>query len=115
MAKQYAYAVWTNTDLTEGRGYEYPLSICQLESTARRHAKSRYVQGCDCPITKVRIFTYNYKTYGPICITQPSKEDFAEEEKLQKEREKKEKMLILIEKARSLGFTDEEIEFLKEK
>jgi hypothetical protein len=63
----------------------------------------------------VRIFTYNYKTYGPICITQPSKEDFAEEEKLQKEREKKEKMLILIEKARSLGFTDEEIEFLKEK
>lgn len=115
MAKQYAYVVWSNTDLTEGRGYEYPLSICQLESTARRRAKGKYVQGLDCPITKERIFTYKYKNYGPIHLAQPSKEDFAEEEKLQKEYEKKEKMLVLIEKARSLGFTDEEIVLLKEK
>jgi len=115
MAKQYAYAVWTNTDRTEGRGHEYPAELCQLESTARRIGKGQYVQGCDCPITKVRVFEYDRKQYGPVYILQPSKEDFKEEEKLQKEREKREKLLALIEKARGFGFTDEELEFLKEK
>jgi len=116
MAKQYAYVVWTNTDRTEGRGHEYPLEICKLESTAIRIGKGKYdVQGCDCPITKVRIFEYNRKHYGPIYLTGPSKEDLEIDEKLQKEREKQEKRLTILEKARSLGLSDEEIELLKEK
>ena len=38
---QKAYIVWSNTDLTEGRGYEYPMCICSKEATAAAILKAQ--------------------------------------------------------------------------
>ena len=38
------YAVWTNTDLTEGRGTEYVCNLCYNLYTARRVAHRVGVQ-----------------------------------------------------------------------
>lgn len=47
------YSVYTNSDLTEGRGYHIPLALCESESTAVRLGKKKYVQGSDCPVNEL--------------------------------------------------------------
>ncbi len=100
------YTVWTNTDLTEGRGNEYPLAICETESTARRLGKKRYVQGSDCRVTETTLFLIDRKWYGPVSVVPSTKEDDVEEAKLQAAK-------AAINKARALGLTDEDIAALK--
>ena len=113
------YVVWTNTDLTEGRGLEYPLAICETLSTAKRLAKGKYVQGTDCSVTEntlYRIRTNDHNCdhwFGPVRIIEPSIEDLEKEDFLREQKEKKEKRDIVLEKARVLGLTDEEIKVLQ--
>ena len=114
------YVVWTNTDLTEGRGSRFPLHICEKQSTATRLAKGNYVMGTDCPISKskaLRIkFTeddFFYKWFALARILPPSKEDAAEEEKLEKQRRIQTAKETAIEKARAAGLSDEDIEALR--
>jgi hypothetical protein len=47
------YVTYTNSDLTEGRGYHIPIALCESESTAVRLGKGRYVQGGNCPVNEV--------------------------------------------------------------
>lgn len=113
--KETAYVVWTNSDLTEGRGNNEVLAITEYESTATRIAKKNYVQGTDCPVEEVEIFKHNGngRYYGPISFTQPTKEDKEKEIELQKERELKEKQEEILTKAKELGLSEEEILILK--
>ncbi|WP_156374424.1 hypothetical protein [Pseudorhodoferax sp. Leaf274] len=47
MDERTVYAVYTNTDLTEGRGRQYVTHYCETEATARRVGSRGYVMGSD--------------------------------------------------------------------
>lgn len=114
MQEREIWVVWTNTDLTEGRGTEYALHYCELEATARRLAKGGYVQGCDCRITKKKMFLHENMWYAPgPHITPPSDTDRQVEQQLEVERTKQARRDQAIARARELGLSDEDLEILK--
>ena len=79
------YATMTNSDRTEGRGYEYPIAICESLITAKRLGKGKCVQGCDCRVIEVEIIKIDGKPYieiSAIDLIKPSKEDIAEQEEI---------------------------------
>jgi hypothetical protein len=97
------YAVFTNTDLTEGRGSQYCCALATNEITAIRLAKGNYVQGTNAPVKKVKlIFVEPDDGYGewyaPACrIHKPNSEDIENEKKLFEKRAKD----LLLEKFKS--------------
>lgn len=108
-----AFVVWTNTDLTEGRGTEYPLAFCKLMATAKRLAKGRYVMGTDCRITEEEVFVKDHVHYGRIVFDPFTPEDVHEEKLIELEKENKRKFDEIMAKAKALGLTDEEIEHIR--
>lgn len=78
-----AFIAWTNTDLTEGRGQSLPLAVCELESTAHRLGKGKYVQGGHCPVDKVTLLKlrdgYSWGWWGPVHLIKPTDDDKAKE------------------------------------
>jgi len=103
-----AYTVWTNSDLNEGRGRDYPLCVCEQYVTALRQARRNYIQGGDCPITEATLVKHRGKWYQPVQVITPSVEDLDEIAK-QAVRQKKSDVL---EKLRALGITQDEIDIL---
>lgn len=79
------YVVWTNTDLTEGRGSVVPQYICALKATALRLAKGINVQGSNGEITESTVtYDSNQISYiGPVKIIQGNLEDEEKEKRLQ--------------------------------
>jgi len=69
------YVVYTNTDLTEGRGHEYPIAVCEMKSTARRLAHKKGVQGTDATVNESKSYLIRARWYGPVSMIKPSKED----------------------------------------
>ena len=55
------YVAYTNTDLSEGRGRDVPIAVCELEVTAKRLAACRYAQGTDGPVRPVTMLRYQGK------------------------------------------------------
>lgn len=100
------YIVYTNTDLTEGRGERKILAICESFTTAIRLGKREYVQGGDCPISKEILEWKGSDWYGPVNIIKPSAADILVE-KNRKIRESAEQKL------KNAGLTEEEIKVLK--
>jgi len=107
-----AHVAWTNTDLTEGRGAIIPHVICEVEATARRLGRRQNVQGGDCeiaPILLYRLPTGNSwpssAWYGPIHLKHPSREDEAEQKRL-------DKRAAALERARSAGLSDQDLAIL---
>lgn len=103
------YVVYTNTDLTEGRGKEYPIHYCELEATANRLSKRKYVQGSDAPIQKVAVISIDgcwYLSTKLLNIEAPTQED-------KKEQLKIDTLKAVVEKAKAAGLTFEEINILK--
>lgn len=98
MVTKTAYVVYTNSDLTEGRGHEYPKHVCETLTTARRLAKRNYVQGMDCPITTVEIVNQRGCWIGPVHVIPPTKEDIEAEKLINEAREINNKKKALIEK-----------------
>lgn len=110
------YAVWTNTDLTEGRGQEFILFLCKIEATARRLAEGNYVMGTNCRITKETIKyddARNMWYYPGARVVEPTKQDIYDEELLEMQRVAKERKDKALTRAKELGLSDEEIEALK--
>lgn len=107
------YAVWTNTDLTEGRGREYVQYLCEKKATALRKAKKNYVMGTDSRVTEEKLFQSGYTWYGPVNVIDPSQEDLRVEEQLAAEAKAKAAKQTAIEKAKSLGLSDADIAALK--
>lgn len=103
------YAVYDNTDHSEGRGREFVRAYTKLESTALRLAKRSYVQGSDAPINRVTLYQFGDK-YFPLSsivrVVEPNAEDVILEERAKT-------FLGVIEKAVSLGLSPEDIEILK--
>lgn len=107
-----AYVAWTNTDLTEGKGRGVPLAICKTEATARRLGRKQNVQGCDCEVTPILLYrlpTGNswppIHWYGPIYLRYPSKEDEAEQARL-------DKRAAAIERAKAAGLSEHDLAIL---
>ena len=100
-----AWVAWTNTDLTEGRGGLIPKAICKAEATARRLGKGGSVQGSDCSIEHVELFSYDGKTYGPVHVVYPSKEDERYQVRLDEYR-------ATMAKARELGLDPDQLAIL---
>ncbi len=105
--KEYAWVVWINTDLTEGRGAELPRHVCRLEATARRLASRAGVQGSDARVTREKVGLlpmngYGNTYYGPVALTEPTPEDTAEETRIERRQ-------AALEKARAAGLTNEDL------
>lgn len=102
------YVAYTNTDLTEGRGYDVPIAICEIEATAKRRAKNQYVQGSDGPVKTIDLVMVNERWYVPISainIIKPTKDDIAIQAKVDAKR-------VALEKAKALGLSEEDIKSL---
>ncbi len=120
-ATKEVFAVWTNTDLTEGRGREYILHVCALEVTANRLAKGKYVMGTDCRITKVEMILMGdklttamwYVSNASDLLVAATDEEIKVENKLKEERAAKIRREKVLEKAKTLGLTDEDIATLR--
>lgn len=104
--KRKCYVAWTNTDLTEGRGFTVPFCVCACRSTAERMGKGASIQGSNCTVTEEECFVSNGTYYGPIRLVYPSSED----EVLERKREEKERAEA---KALQLGLSQEDIDILK--
>lgn len=103
------YVVFTNSDLTEGRGRPVPLYVCEMLTTALRVAKGHGVMGSDASVLTIKCLDSGGVKYIPLnCINliKPSYEDEANEQK----RTRKEEAIM---KAMELGLSKEDIEALK--
>jgi hypothetical protein len=97
------FAVYTNTDLTEGRGREYLLALTENLFTAKRLAKGKDVQGTDARVVEKKMyFVPNHPVhrnmgewYAPASFVHlPTEEDI----KAEKEHSNKTAKNILLEK-----------------
>lgn len=103
------YSVWVNTDLTEGRGHQVPIAVCEIEATAIRLAKGRDVQGTNGNVHKmVAVRINNGPWLAPVQIHAASKEDHVAQQ-AKNERE------AVLAKAKAAGLTDDEIAVLRGK
>ena len=103
------YVAYTNTDCTEGRGYDVPIAVCALEITAMRLARKQYVQGSDGPVRKMELVKIDgkwYATSSAINVVEPTREDEAAQKQLDAKR-------AIVEKAKAAGLTDDEIKALR--
>lgn len=99
------WAVYTNDDLTEGRGRQYIKHFCKTRATAVRLAKGGYVMGTDCPVEPVEALFINGMHVLPtsfIPIVYPSRDDEIAQQRMDERRQ-------VLEKAKALGLTDDDI------
>lgn len=100
------WAVFRNSDLTEGRGFEQVCYLCKLETTAKRLASGTNVQGSDGRVLPVSLFKHDGRLYGPIQLEMPTTADEREQERLDEWRE-------VLAKAEQLGLSRDEIAVLR--
>jgi hypothetical protein len=102
------YVVTTNTDLTEGRGSQYPIAYSFNDFTAQRLAHKKGVMGSDAHISAVKttiVDGLEMVSINHLNITHPTEQDKINSNK-------RDEKLFITEKARRLGLTDEEIKKL---
>lgn len=107
-ALRQVWVAYTNTDCTEGRGYDVPIAVCDLESTARRRARRAYVQGVDGPVRPMKLIRLGgvwYAPYGVFHVENPSLEDISAQSEM-------DARMAVLEKIRAAGLTDEELRLI---
>jgi hypothetical protein len=110
---QKVYAVWSNTDLTEGRGYEYAKYICWNEATAIRLSKGAYTMGSDARVREIELIFHNNYWCGPVLIHSPNAADNEIEKTLELKRKAAQAKADAILKAQNLGLSAEDVAALK--
>lgn len=109
-----AWAVWTNTDLTEGSGLQYVRYVARLSSTARRLARGNYVQGTNCPVQPVTLYLINGMWHGPgMRWEKDTAEDREQEAHLERARQEAVQREAALQRAQELGLTPDEIALLR--
>ena len=102
------YVVFTNTDLTEGRGIQVPVAWSRNKYTAQRLAKGQGVMGSNAEVKSVDTYDVLGVEYIPLAcvhVKYPSKQD----EDLQKQEEERNNTIA---KMKALGVTDEMLQGL---
>lgn len=103
------WIVETNTDLTEGRGYNYPIHVCESEATAIRLSKRKYIQGSDAPIHKgIAVCIDGGSWLAPCNIEVSTNEDDRNQQLIDARKQ-------AIQKAKSAGLTDDDIALIASK
>lgn len=69
------FIVWSNTDLTEGRGYPVAAHVCELRATALRLAKGAGVMGSDADVQEFQAIYHAGNWCVPRQITPATQED----------------------------------------
>ena len=109
METKHLYVAYTNSDLTEGRGFDIPIAVCEIEATAIRLAKKSYVQGSDGPVRAVEIRMIDGQWWAPmrstVWTTPSTKEDIQLQAKMDARK-------LALEKAKAAGLSDEDIKAL---
>lgn len=103
--KKTVWVAYTNTDCTEGRGYDVPIAVCAAEATALRFAHRRYVQGSDGPVRTMELVKIDGKWYAPsdaIAVVEPTREDIAAQAAIDARR-------AALEKAKAAWLTDDDL------
>jgi hypothetical protein len=103
------YVAYTNTDLSEGRGRDVPIAVCELEVTAKRLAALRYVQGTDGPVRPVTMLRYQGKWYipaGVVAVVPPTEDDIAYEAHMAARQQ-------VLERARAAGLTEDDLAIIQ--
>lgn len=100
------WVAWTNTDLTEGRGAQYPLVVCDAQATAKRLGKGKSVQGSDCLVKEGLAVRIDGRWLAPTRIEAPSQEDEMRQAAIDAKRE-------AIAKAKSLGLSEDDIKAIR--
>ena len=96
------FVVYTNTDLTEGRGYQYPIAWCESRATAIRLANKKGVMGSDAEVREIYGVRHNGVNYGPVRMELSNDDDRAKDAATKARRE-------AIEKAKQAGLSDEDL------
>lgn len=102
------WVVITNSDLTEGRGSDVPIAVCDIEATALRLAKKKGVMGSDAAVRQVKVAVIDGIMRIPLwCVGvhYPTSCDIAEQERIDASR-------AAYEKALAAGLTEDEINAL---
>ena len=107
------WGVSVNRDRSEGRGPMYIYKICETEATAYRLAKKACVQGSDGNVIKLNAYKIGGIWYHQGAIVERStKEDDVRQAILDEEKKRDKKKKEILSKAKELGLSDSEIEFL---
>lgn len=101
-----AYVAYTNSDLTEGKGHDVPIAVCEIEATARRLARKQYVQGTDGPVRRCTLYSHNGYWYAPTAVVKPTEEDKRAQASIDVKA-------AAEAKAKAAGLSDEEIAALR--
>jgi len=99
------WVAWTNTDCTEGRGYQYPKAVCDSEACAIRLGHKGSVQGSNCSITEQIAVKVNNNWLIPGRIVRATKEDDVKQKRIDAKK-------AVFEKAAAAGLTEEEIQLI---
>lgn len=103
------YAVYANSDLTEGRGREYVSMYTTSISHAHRVARNAYVQGSTAPVKEAVIWKFGNYYFDPgskITISAPSNKDLLNDEFIVTYKG-------ILNRAKELGLTEDEINTLQ--
>lgn len=103
------YVVRVNSDLTEGRGYQYVKHVTQLRATALRLAHGEDVQGSDGYVHEANAYLIGGQWYAPVHIERPTSADEKREAAYLAETEKAKRRDSALERARALGLSEEDL------
>ena len=109
------FLVITNTDLTEGRGFNVPIHVCNLESTALRLAKKAGVMGSNAEVKgceTVCVEGREYLLLDYVSIKTPTSDDLKDQVIIDGINDKKSKRIAAIEAARALGMSEDQLKDL---
>ena len=106
------WVVWVNTDLTEGRGHQIPMLVCESETTANRMAIGKDVQGSDGSVREFEAILHGGKWCAPVRIYQPTDDDRKADLKREQERLADQRRSEALQRARDIGLSEEDIQTL---
>lgn len=99
------YIVWTNTDLTEGRGFQVPLHICETMATAIRLSKRAGVQGCDADVRSFEAVKVGAQWCAPFVLKTATREDVQAQKQIDARN-------AALAKAKAVGLSDDDLRAL---
>lgn len=106
--KKTIWVAFSNTDCTEGRGYDYPIAVCTTEATARRLARKQYIQGSDGPVREMEMVEIDGNWFAPrgaLYLNEPTREDVASQIIIDTKRE-------AAVRAKAAGLSDDDLKAL---
>lgn len=101
------WIAWSNTDVTEGRGLQYPFAISESRACAIRLGHKGSVMGSDCTVEPFDAPYIDGRYLFPALVHQSAREDDERDKRWTEKQKAKEA-------AKLAGLTNEQIEALSQ-